>query len=435
MKPDQRIEQLLGALGVERAYVGGSNLTELEPLLARAPGRFAAVTLVNANRIAPAALSALGDRLTIVTGTSGLPASVVDAAEPELAEARIRRLPGYVTAAWSDMVADAPEIVLDAVCSHLDSSDVSALDPSDLPAEGEIEGISYTIAGRGPPLVLLPLLLSPSQWAPILASLAERFMVIQLGGAHLGMVAMLESRGGEPGYVRAVRSVFDEIAPTPGERILEIGCGSGVLARWIAAHTEGRNPILATDLNPFFLKEAAALSARAGLAGTIEFDEANAEALPFDDGTVDIAFSSTVMEECDAHKMLAEMVRVTKPGGRIGVIVRATDAHSVCGVETEPDIRAIIEAPYRSIGEGGVADARLYERFAASGLVGCSFFPHFLTLTNPEGAAWAYREPFFTGQFSEAQVARWAADKERAVERGTFVFASGLHCAVGTKVR
>jgi len=232
-----------------------------------------------------------------------------------------------------------------------------------------------------------------------------------------------------------VTKLFDEIAPTPGERILEIGCGSGVLARWIAAHTEGRNPILATDLNPFFLKEAAALSARAGLAGTIEFDEANAEALPFDDGTVDIAFSSTVMEECDAHKMLAEMVRVTKPGGRIGVIVRATDAHSVCGVETEPDIRAIIEAPYRSIGEGGVADARLYERFAASGLVGCSFFPHFLTLTNPEGAAWAYREPFFTGQFSEAQAARWAADKERAVERGTFVFASGLHCAVGTKVR
>jgi len=169
------------------------------------------------------------------------------------------------------------------------------------------------------------------------------------------------------------------------------------------------------------------------LGETIEFGEANAEALPFEDASVDIAFSSTVMEECDAEKMLAEMIRVTRPGGRVGVIVRATDAHSVCGVEVEPDIRAIIETPYRSVSAGGIADASLFGRFAASGLVDCQFFPHFLTLTDPDGAAWAYREPFFLGQFSPEQTERWVRARQAAAAQGTFVFASGLHCAVGTK--
>ncbi len=435
MEPHKRIESLLDVLGIERMHVGCSNLGELEPLLAETPGRIASVTMVNPNRLSPQRLTDLGDRLTIVTGTSGLPASVVSGAQAALAGASIHRLPDYETAAWSDMVADAPALVRDAVCAHIADSDVpdASIRAGTAAASGEVEGIRYSITGSGPPLLLLPLLLSPSQWGPIVAALAERFTVIQLGGAHLGMIAMLESRGGEAGYTRAVRAVFDVIAPHEGEQILEIGCGSGVLVRWLAQHTGGRNPIVATDLNPFFLDEAQALSDNAGLGETIEFGEANAEALPFEDASVDIAFSSTVMEECDAEKMLAEMIRVTRPGGRVGVIVRATDAHSVCGVEVEPDIRAIIETPYRSVSAGGIADASLFGRFAASGLVDCQFFPHFLTLTDPDGAAWAYREPFFLGQFSPEQTERWVRARQAAAAQGTFVFASGLHCAVGTK--
>jgi hypothetical protein len=41
--------------------------------------------------------------------------------------------------------------------------------------DGEIAGISYRIRGAGPPLVLLPMFLAPSQWEPLVPRLSERY--------------------------------------------------------------------------------------------------------------------------------------------------------------------------------------------------------------------------------------------------------------------
>src|SRR5205085_4802362 len=87
----------------------------------------------------------------------------------------------------------------------------------------------------------------------------------------------------------------------------------------------GANPITAIDVNPFWLREAEALAAEDGLAGMIRFLPGNAEAVPFPDNSFDAVFSVTVIEECDADRAIAEMMRVARPGGRIGIVVRATD--------------------------------------------------------------------------------------------------------------
>ena len=85
------------------------------------------------------------------------------------------------------------------------------------------------------------------------------------------------------------------------------------------------NPITATDVNPFLLREAAALAAEDGLADAIAFMPGNAERLPFPDASFDCVFTVTVLEECDADLALREVLRVVRPGGRVGVIVRAID--------------------------------------------------------------------------------------------------------------
>src|SRR6185369_17818375 len=110
-----------------------------------------------------------------------------------------------------------------------------------------------------------------------------------------------------------------------GEVILEVGCGSGVLARWFARQTDGANRILGVDISRYLLREAAALARKEGLAEAIAFQEGNAEALPFPDNSVDVAVACTVLEEGDADRMLAEMVRVTRPGGRVAVLGRSID--------------------------------------------------------------------------------------------------------------
>jgi hypothetical protein len=101
------------------------------------------------------------------------------------------------------------------------------------------------------------------------------------------------------------------------------------------------------------------------------------------DGAVDVALSSTVFEEGDADLMLSEIVRVTRPGGRIGVVVRAIDMPFWVNLPLDPALKAKVDAP-GIIGGGmsprGVADASLYRRFHALGLTELRCFPQLVSV-------------------------------------------------------
>ena len=175
--------------------------------------------------------------------------------------------------------------------------------------EGEVAGISYRIEGSGPPLVLLPLGVAPSQWEPLVPRLRERWCTITLGGAYLGMIGSLEARGHTAGYLGVVRRLIEEAELRPGETVLEAGCGTGVLDRWLARHTGGANHIVGIDISRYMLREAMALARQEGLEGVMSSGK-EAEALPFP-GSFDVAMSSTVIQRVDADRMLRELVRVT----------------------------------------------------------------------------------------------------------------------------
>ena len=95
--------------------------------------------------------------------------------------------------------------------------------------------------------------------------------------------------------------------------------GTGVLDRWLAQRTNGANRLVALDVNPYLLQEAEAMSRREGWERVIEFNQGSAEQLPYPEHHFDVTWSSTVIQRVDADRMLAEMVRVTRPGGRVGV--------------------------------------------------------------------------------------------------------------------
>jgi SAM-dependent methyltransferase len=195
--------------------------------------------------------------------------------------------------------------------------------------EGEIAGITYRVRGSGPPLLLLPLSIARSQWDPILDTLADQYTTIVVGGAFLGMVPTLEHRI-RGGYQGVVRNVVEAARPRAGETILEVGCGSGAVARWLARFTPDNNAITAVDVNGYLLREAANLTHQQGLSDRISYQAGDAESSPLPSDSFDVTVSFTVMEEVDADRMLAEIVRVTRPGGRVGVVVRATDLVPAC---------------------------------------------------------------------------------------------------------
>lgn len=110
------------------------------------------------------------------------------------------------------------------------------------------------------------------------------------------------------------------------------------------------------------IREASGIAKAEGLADAIDFQAGSAEALAFPNNSFDVVFSVTVMEEVKADKMLSEMIRVTKPGGRVGVLVRSVDMPYRVNLPLPPDIRNKFETPGvfgAGVSDGGCADASL----------------------------------------------------------------------------
>ncbi len=183
------------------------------------------------------------------------------------------------------------------------------------------------------------------------------------------------------------------------------------------------------------MREARALARREGLLDRIDFGEGRAEALPLADGAVDVALSSTVFEEGDADKMLSEIVRVTRPGGRIGIVVNATDMPFWVNLPLNPALKAKVDAP-GIIGGGaapnGVADMSLYRRLSALGLRGLKCFPQMVSVVPGSERIERYQQQI-RATLTPAEAADFLEAAAAAERDGTFFIAQTYHCAVGTK--
>jgi SAM-dependent methyltransferase len=430
MQTASRLAALMDHLGLARAHIATQVASDVAGFAAQHPQRIAGLVLCAPTRVDPAPFDKVAPRLLLISGDKGLTAETVERAHARLPAARRHVLEDYDPAAWSDVVADRAGEVADTIVAFLAGLPA---EPPAAPAarSGSHAGLTYRIEGSGPPLLLLPFFLAPSQWDPALPALARRFTLIRIGGAHIGGIAALEDRASAPSYRAMFRSLVDLLAPAPASRVLDVGCGSGALVRQLAERLRQGARIDAVDVNPFFLREAAALAADFG--ERIRFAPGSATALPFADETFDCVFTVTVLEECDADKAIAEIKRVTRPGGRIGIVVRAIDLPQWWNLQLPAAIRAKVDVPPQSVGPDGVADASLYPRLSRAGLVDLVGFPALVTLDDPDGPIWRYREDHVLSQLTPGETEIWHAARAAALAEGPLLHATALHCAVGRK--
>ncbi|MEV0535736.1 methyltransferase domain-containing protein [Kitasatospora sp. NPDC050463] len=131
-----------------------------------------------------------------------------------------------------------------------------------------------------------------------------------------------------------------KLALPAGSRVLDAGCGAGVVAREMASRFGLR--VTGIDVLDFHVREARRLSARAALEERTSFSWGDYHDLEFPDGSFDGVYSmETLVHAYDPERALAEFHRVLRPGGRL-VVLGPVGAPPE---ELSPEGRAVLD-PY-----------------------------------------------------------------------------------------
>lgn len=133
---------------------------------------------------------------------------------------------------------------------------------------------------------------------------------------------------------------FDLADLTTGERVMDLGSGSG-MDTFVAAHLVGpTGRVLGIDFTTEQLAKARQLTADAHV-GSVEFQEARIENLPTDDETFDCIISNGVINlSPDKQKVFAEAARVLRPGGRMAIADIVTEQELTDAIVCDVDLWA-----------------------------------------------------------------------------------------------
>jgi ubiquinone/menaquinone biosynthesis C-methylase UbiE len=117
---------------------------------------------------------------------------------------------------------------------------------------------------------------------------------------------------------RASEDFLSQLALTPDKHVLDVGCGLGGAARFVASRYRCR--VTGIDLTPEYVETARVLCRWVGLEQRISLHQGSALSMPFADGTFDGAFMLHVgMNIADKTKLCAEVARVLRPRSLFGI--------------------------------------------------------------------------------------------------------------------
>ncbi|MGH3467615.1 MAG: methyltransferase domain-containing protein [Thermocrispum sp.] len=134
---------------------------------------------------------------------------------------------------------------------------------------------------------------------------------------------------------------FDLAVLTPGERVFDLGSGSGTDS-FIAGTLVGPSGmVVGVDFTPEQLAKARGLASETGVDDHVQFRNGRIESLPAPDGAVDCVISNGVINLCpDKASVFREVARVLRPGGRLAIADIVTERQLATSIVCNVDLWA-----------------------------------------------------------------------------------------------
>ncbi|MEW9922426.1 methyltransferase domain-containing protein [Marimonas sp. MJW-29] len=239
------------------------------------------------------------------------------------------------------------------------------------------------------------------------------------------MASRLEERGQDARFLQMIDDYLDAAHVSEAREVLDLGCGTGVVARRIAALRGFEGRVTGIDLSPQLIAKAHDLATSEGLGDKTTFCAGDVRGLGFKEGQFDVTVMHTLVSHLDdPADALREAARVTRSGGAI--VVFDGDYASSTLETADPDRAAEID---NAMIEATVTQPRVMRRLPrlakAAGLSVERCFSYLI--------AEAGKPNFFEGLIntigpmlvssgvsSEEEAAAIAEDLKAAADEGTF---------------
>jgi ubiquinone/menaquinone biosynthesis C-methylase UbiE len=217
-------------------------------------------------------------------------------------------------------------------------------------------------------------------------------------------------------FAPAADQLLDAAGPLAGERVLDVGTGTGIVARLAADRVGPTGRVAGLDASPAMLDVARDAANHEGCA--ISWYEGMAERLPFADASFDLLLCQfALMFFHDRPAALAEMRRVLRPGGRLTLSVFQ-------GIERHPFYAALDRAIERQLGQSTIGTIfALGDANALSEALDQAGFSNVAIASPSVVARPGPAETFLAGEIELDAAAIPAMQSLTRAERGTLVAA------------
>jgi len=266
---------------------------------------------------------------------------------------------------------------------------------------------------------------------------AMQFINEQDGATLERFAARLEFRGQDPTFVAYREAYLNAMDFASAAAVLDLGCGTGVVARALAARDGFTGTVTGIDQSPDFIAAAERLAATDGVGDRVEFAVGDAYALDFPDAGFDAAVAHTLVSHVrDPLAVLTEAARVTRPGGSVAIF--DGDYPSLTFGCSDPRLGAAMEHAIQSmimssprvmrelprlLPQAGLrliaTQAHVYAEAGSS-----TFLLNLAETYGPLAAA--------NGLLPAAPVDAWLAEQGRSAADGTFFAACNYYAYVAT---